>query len=190
MRTLAIWLTLPTLLTLTACGGGPAESLFLLGHPAEAPVGAAPGTPPLMVRTAIVPDYLDTGDIVRRGAGNQITVSTGGRWGERLSLGITDALAAALALRLPGRTVTTLAPTESGGLTLSLDVTAFEIGADGPCRFSARWKLVGAGASPDTGSEFSVAEDATPGDDASAAAAMTRAIDRLAATIATTLGPP
>ena len=66
--------------------------------------GAA-AAPVLQLRRVLVPDYLDTTDILLRVGQHELQASHTGRWGERLSVGITHALRADLADRLPKDTV-------------------------------------------------------------------------------------
>ena len=103
-------------LALAACGmGGPPPVTYVLGTPIVAAERVQPlaGRPVIEVKPVLVPDYLDVSDIMVRQAGNMVTPSPTGRWGERLSVGVTRALADGLAARLPGFVVTTTAPESS-----------------------------------------------------------------------------
>ena len=94
------------------CGmGEPSPQVYVLGDAGAAEPGAASqmNTPTVEVRPVRVPDYLDTTDIVTRGAGGLVVPSESGRWGERFSIGLTRAVAADLARKLPGLAVTTSA---------------------------------------------------------------------------------
>jgi hypothetical protein len=71
-----------------------------------------------------------------------------GRWGERLSLGITRALAASLTARLPDFVVTTTAPVNAPRRRLLVDVTSFEARADGQVVLATRWTITGSGPHP------------------------------------------
>ncbi len=83
--------------------GAPPPQVYVLGNAvADAPATASQmNTPTVEVRPARVPDYLDTTDIVTRGAGGLIVPSQSGRWGERFSIGLTRAVGAALTKKLP-----------------------------------------------------------------------------------------
>ena len=72
--------------------GGPTPQVYVLGDAvADAPATASQmNTPTIEVRPARVPDFLDTTDIVTRGAGGLIVPSQSGRWGERFSIGLTS----------------------------------------------------------------------------------------------------
>ena len=78
--------------------------------PAEYIIGTAPtpasvttpltGRPIIEVKPVQLADYLDTRDLLVR-SGNQVVASRSGRWGERLSVGMTRALATSLAVNNP-----------------------------------------------------------------------------------------
>ncbi len=113
--------------------------------------------------------------------------SATGRWGERVSVGITRALAVDLARRLPDVVIESRGRYEPARRLL-VDVERFEIGEDGLCTLTARWRLTSAGdtVQPDSqrGTFIAPARLRT---DADAATAMTSAIDQLAGQIAVTL---
>jgi uncharacterized lipoprotein YmbA len=142
------------------------------------------------LKTVTVPDYLDTTDILRRSASNEVIASATGRWGERLSIGITRALAADLAARLPNVVI------ESRGVyeparRLLVDVERFEIGESGRCTLTARWRVTTADNKVASDSEqgaFIVTATSTT--DAAVTLAMTSAVDQLAARIAVTVAGP
>ena len=88
---------------ITACSlSGPPPAEYVLGAmpAATATTLSQTGLPVVEVNRIQLPDYLDTTDILER-RGNQLVPSPTGRWGERLSVGITRALTASLAARLP-----------------------------------------------------------------------------------------
>jgi uncharacterized lipoprotein YmbA len=148
------------------------------------------GLPHLDLKTVTVPDYLDTTNILRRSASNQVVTSTTGRWGERVSVGITRALRTDLAARLPNVVIESRGAYEPARRLL-VDVERFEIGEDGRCTLTARWRITTADNKVASNSEqgtFIVA--ATAGTDAAASVAMTSAIDQLSARIAVTLAAP
>jgi len=180
------------MLMLAGCGTFPLPKVYILGDEAQPTPGVTneAGLPHLDLKTVTVPDYLDTTDILRRSASNQVATSTKGRWGERVSVGITRALRTDLAARLPNVVI------ESRGAyepvrRLVVDVERFEIGEDGRCTLSARWRVTTANNKVSANSEegtFIVA--ASAGTDAAASMAMTSAIDQLAARIALTVAAP
>jgi len=141
----------------------------------------------IVVRTVMVPDYLATTDILQRSASNEAVVSAVGRWGERLSVGVTHALAADLTRRLPNLVIDTRRRDAPETLLL-VDVVRLEIGQDCRCTLTARWRLT---APSDTSradtvrGTFVAAADAKT--DAAAARVMTPGIDQLAGQIPVTL---
>jgi uncharacterized lipoprotein YmbA len=145
------------------------------------------GLPIIELKMAQVPDYLDSTDIVRRVSANQVVPSPSGRWGERLSVGITRDLAATLSRRLPELTLETRGGYEPSR-RLIVSVARFEISPDGRCVLGATWRLTTAdGKAPAPLNEGEFVEIAGSGTDAAAAAAMSRAVEALAAQIAVTV---
>ena len=69
------------------------------------PRQAVPERPAVQLQRVLIPDYLDTTDILLRVSVHEIHESTTGRFGERLSLGVTHALRSDLASRLPLYTI-------------------------------------------------------------------------------------
>jgi uncharacterized lipoprotein YmbA len=181
-----------TLMVLLAgCG----SSISIRSYELGAPVPAAPGIwseaglPIIELRTVSVPDYLDSSDILHRSGANELVASPTGRWGERLSLGLTHALASALAGRLPQTVITTNAHAEPARRLL-VDVDSFEIGPDGACLLAAHWRFAAGDGEPATAGEHGrFSEAAGSLDDPAVAAAMSRAIDQLADQITASFRP-
>lgn len=135
---------LPMLLIVTACTSGPPLRTFLLtpamDQAALAPMPAsAAGL--VVLRRVIIPDYLDTTDILLRVGTNEVKASDTGRWGERLSLGLTRALAVDLAVRLPSDRFVLDASNKSGRQLL-INVNGLDIRPDGRCTIAATWTIV------------------------------------------------
>ena len=174
------------IILLAGCGSGASVRNYELGSaaPMATGTGAEAGLPIIELMNVSVPDYLDSSDILRRTGANELTASPSGRWAERLSQGLTHALAADLRARLPHDVITT----DAGGAPtrrLLVDVESFEIAADGRCLLTARWRLAaGEGAPIGAGEHGSFSETAGSKDDAAVAAAMSRAVDQLADRIA------
>ncbi len=176
-------------LLLWGCGTFPLPRTYVLGQPTAADPGVVDeaGLPHIELKTVTVPDYLDTTDILRRGASNEVVTSPTGRWGERVSLGVTRALAVDLARRVPDVVI------ESRGVyepsrRLLVDVERFEIGEDGRCTLVARWRVTTATAKVAANSERGTFVEATTSKtDAAVALAMTSVIDQLATQIAVTV---
>jgi uncharacterized lipoprotein YmbA len=177
-------------LLLGGCGTFPLPKVYILGEQTRATPGVTnqSGLPHLELKTVTTPDYLDTTDILRRSASNQVIASPTGRWGERVSIGITRALATDLAARLPNVVIESRSAYEPAR-RLFVDVERFEIAEDGLCTLTARWRLTTKDNAVAANSEqgtFVVA--AISGTDAAVTVAMTSAIDQLAARIAVTVG--
>lgn len=140
------------------------------------------------VRPVLVPDHLDTTDILLRTGGNELKPSETGVWGERLSIGITQALAGALAQRLPSARVVARPPLATPALQILVDVTALQARAGGDCALTAYWTIV----RPRTAGTPQIVDSAegsfvTHADgtgDAAIVAAINAAIDQLADRIA------
>jgi uncharacterized protein len=185
------WLppSLASLLMIAACSSTPPARLYVLGDPAKPAqtVIVQSERPVVRLLPVSVPDYLDTREILRRDRPNEVTASSTGLWAERLSVGVTHALAASLAIRLPNAVIVTGQPEVPPSRQIMVDVLDFDIGADGKCLLTARWESL----SGDHGDLLrresdSFVEQASPPGDASVAEAMTRAIDRLALRIVAT----
>ncbi len=176
-------------LLLWGCGTFPLPKVYVLGDPGPSTPGVADeaGLPHIELKTVTVPDYLDTTEIIRRSASNEVTASVSGRWGERVSEGITHAMAIELARRLPKFVIESRGAYEPSRRLL-VDVERFEIGDDGRCVLSARWRVTSSGDQVQSDSERGTfIEVAASNSDAAAALALTAAIDRLAGKIAITM---
>ena len=176
-------------LLLWGCGTFPLPKVYILGEQTTPTPGVTDeaGLPHIELKTVTVPDYLDTTDLVRRSATNQAITSTTGRWNERLSIGITHALAGDLATLLP-KVIIESRGTYEAARRLFVDVERFEIAEDGRCTLTARWRVTTADGKVAANSEqgtFIVAASAAT--DAAERAAMTSAIDELAGRIAVTV---
>jgi uncharacterized lipoprotein YmbA len=180
---------LATMLVLgsAACGmSGPPPVEYVLAAAPAATTATSQVTelPVLQVMTVRLPDYLDTTDLLVRN-GNQLTPSKNGRWGERLSVGMTRALASDLAARLPNIVVTTTPSVKSPERRLLVDVSAFEARPDRQVVLAARWTITDGGGHTALLSEQAVlTETAVAMGDDGVVTAMTKAVDALASRIA------
>jgi hypothetical protein len=133
---------LPLVLCAAACSSGAPRRTYLLTPPVN-PTASTTMTSShrLEVRRILVPDYLDTTDILTRSGNDEVKVSSTGRWGERLSQGLTQALGADLAARMPK-----LAIVQDGSgraqRQLRITVTALDLWPDGRCVLAASWSVV------------------------------------------------
>ena len=170
------------------CGlSGPPPAEYIIGTaPAPASVTTPlTGRPIIEVKPVQLADYLDTRDLLVR-SGNQVVASRSGRWGERLSVGMTRALAASLAARLRGVAVTTAPPVEHPTRQILVDVTAFEASANKDVVLVARWAIIdGPGRSTLLSEQTALTEPVTSMDDSAVVTAMSRAVEELASAIAT-----
>jgi len=175
-------------LVLAGCSSaGPPPATYVLGSspPAIASTEPLTGRPVIELKRVLVPDYLDVSDIMVRQSANLVAPSPAGRWGERLSVGITRALALDLSRRLPGFVVATTSPGDSSKFQVLVDVEDFGPRADGTVVLLARWRLVdAAGRRTLAGQQVSLTDRAGVTDDAAIAAAMTREVDDLASGVA------
>jgi uncharacterized lipoprotein YmbA len=170
------------------CGlSGPPPAEYIIGTaPAPARVTTPlTGRPIIEVKPVHLPDYLDTRDLLVR-SGNQVVASRSGRWAERLSVGMTRALAASIAARLRGVDVTTAAPVEHPTLQVLVDVTAFEASANQEVVLVARWAIIdGTGRSTLISEQTALTEPVASIEDSAVVTAMSRAVEDLARAIAT-----
>lgn len=178
------WAQAALLALVSACTlAGPLPTEYVLGSPpaADTATVAQKGRPIVEVRRVRVPDYLDSTDIVERSGGKLIASQTG-RWGERLSIGTTRALAASLASRLPNMAVVATPPIEQPARQVLVDLTAFEpVVADGKVVLAGGWTITdGSGHNVLAAEQTSLTEPLAGSGDEAIVAAMTRALDNLA----------
>ncbi len=177
-------------LLLCSCGTFPLPKVYVLGDEGQPTPGVKyeAGLPHLDLKTVTVPDYLDTTDLTRRSLTNEVMTSTTGRWGERVSIGITRALAVDLARRLPNVVIESRGAYEPARRLL-VDVERFEISETGLCTLTARWRIITRDNKvASTSEEGTFIVTATSSTDAAVSSAMTSAIDQLAGRIAVTVG--
>ena len=191
------FLTLAAVSFLVGCAATPLPRTYVLGTPANPDPGVVneAGRPVIELATVALPDYLDSTDIVLRNGQNELTPSTSGRWGERLSLGITHALEVALARRLPGVLVTHTSMPGQPAVSLLVNVEAFDVHPDGQCVLTARWMQAGDNGQPATISQQGTFVTKAAGSasatgslaDAAIVSTMAAAVDQLADRIAMSL---
>lgn len=188
---LRAFITMMGFALLVGCSSGPAPRTFVLRTPATATDGVRveSGQPILELKQVSVPDYLDTTDILIRNGRNELIVSPTARWGERLSIGMTHALAGALASRLPAMTVVSTPVQRQTVRLVMVDIDAFDVFPDGRCVVIARWTTETSDRrAPATVERGSVTTRAVDGlSDAAIVAAMVDAIEKLADHIALTV---
>jgi uncharacterized protein len=150
-------------------------------------VGAVAERPVMQLERVLIPDYLDTTDILLRVGAHEIHESTTGRFGERLSLGVTHALRADLASRLPPYTIVLAQSPERPTRQIVVNVDAFDVWPTGRSVLVADWTILGADRkallSADRGAFTTAAAEVNPGDTA-IVTAMADAVRQLADRIA------
>ena len=124
----------------TGCASGSARRLYVLVTPLESTQTMA-NEPVVWLRRVSLPDYLDSTDIVWRAGQHGLQTSPTGRWGERLSLGVTQALATDLMARLPQNRVVWSDPDRKSTRELLVEVEGFDAWPDGHCVLRATWTL-------------------------------------------------
>ena len=137
-------LALSAAVALSGChSADPYPNVYVLGiAPPVRPADESQlGQPVIEVKLAQLPDYLDSTDIITHRAGGRVTASETGRWGERLSVGVTRAVALSLAAQLPGLAVTTLPPLAAPWRQVRIEIDSFSARPDGECVVSAEWSI-------------------------------------------------
>jgi uncharacterized lipoprotein YmbA len=136
---------LSVLLLVTGCASGPPPRVYVLGGPENPIPGTTSdaGRPVVTLRRVSLPDYLDTTDILLRDGRSEVKASPTGRWGERLSVGITRGLAEALTKRLPAVVIDQDSSVREPARTLLISIDAFDIEANSRCVLTAHWTILG-----------------------------------------------
>lgn len=126
------------------CVSGRVRQIYMLSDPADTPMAheSDAGGTELQLERVLVPDYLDTTDIISRAGAHELHASATGRWGERLSLGIMHALWADLASRLPQDRVMLARPRERSARQILVNVDAFDVWPSGRCVLAANWTIL------------------------------------------------
>src|SRR6266478_7254373 len=167
----------------SACSSaGPPPELYVLGDAVRPkPESVSQLDDPIVeVKPVRVPDYLDTTDIFTRGPGGRIVASQNARWGERLSVGMTRAVARSLEARLPQLVVTTSPPLEHPRWQVLIDLDAFEVQPGGPSVLDVRWSLrEGRGGQKLREERISLSTPVGHGSDQEVVETMTRQVDQL-----------
>lgn len=130
-------------LALAGCAA-PGLRTYVLTGPESAtarPAVEALSTTIIEVRPVLLPDHLDSRDILRRVGANELVASHKGRWGDRLSVGIRLAIAADLQARLPQDSIVTTSPIQPDFRRLNLTITSFELDQAGTLALDASWSI-------------------------------------------------
>lgn len=182
------WCAVPIAVMLACCTSNPDQSIYVMSAPtgADAALRMAPGNPTLELRPVILPDYLDTTDLVIRTGQHGIEASRTGRWGERLSKGVTRSLAADLGQRLH-RDVVTDAPSTTPSVQIEVTISAFDV-TGATSVLAASWSIGWQGKNwpPVTSQGNFNTSIAQPGGDQAVVAAMAETVGKLSDGIAAT----
>jgi uncharacterized protein len=177
----------------SACGpSGPPPKVYVLGDgiSAESQMVSQLDKPTVEVRPARVPDYLDTTDIVTRGAGGLIVPSESARWGERFSIGLARAVTAELTRKLPQLAITTSARSTEPKWEVEIELDAFDVQPTGKSTLAATWSIIDVQRRRTLAEERVVLSDrGTFQTDAQVVAVMGHQVEDLAGRIAESLAP-
>jgi uncharacterized protein len=146
--------------------------------------------PDLQLQRVLVPDYLDTTELVLRVGAHEIRESSTGRFGERLSLGITHALRSDLAVLLPLDIVALAHPTEKSARQILVTVDEFDVWQNARCVLVANWSILSSERRAVPASDratFTAAPVGGIADDAAIVSAMADVVRQLADRIAYTV---
>jgi uncharacterized lipoprotein YmbA len=126
---------------LAACAAPPLK-VYTLDAPAVL-VDTGPAQMPasLEVWRIVLPDYLDTQDIVLR-EGSQINRSNHARWASRLSIGATDLITARLAATRPDLFITDQPLVSPARYRLFINISRLDVSWDGTTSLAADWTIV------------------------------------------------
>jgi uncharacterized protein len=165
--------------------------IYSLDGALDAPTQAEPAArrPVMQLQRVLIADYLDTTDILLRVGAHEIHESATGRFGERLSLGVTHGLRTDLASRLPLYTIALAQSAERPARQILVNVNAFDVWPTGRCVLVADWTLLDADRRTVLSAEggtFTTAAAGVHPDDGAIVSAMADAVRQLADRIAAT----
>lgn len=182
------------LVALSGCASSPHWRFFVLD--AVGPEGA-PATvagAPITVHRVDLPAFLDRPEMVRRVDAQRIKVSDSARWGGPIKPMITEVLSEDLARRLPPAEapLADSAATTRGARPLVVRIHDFAPWPSGKVKLDVSWQVGGGNGSHPISRRETIEVDAGGSDAAHQAAAMSRALGRLADEIVAALGkaPP
>ena len=141
-RFAAVMLAITAPLLATGCAS-PALSLYTLEPPEPRSEGARLGQSPFVieVRRVILPDYLDSQDILVRD-GARLDRSPRGRWASRLSVTITHYLTGLLAARRPNALVTDQPQVRTPDDRVFVMISTFDVTRPGTATLQANWTVL------------------------------------------------
>jgi len=128
---------------LTASCASPPLSLYTL-RPSDVPAATVPFSRPgavIEIRRVVLPDYLDSQDILVRN-GNTLQRSPHGRWASRLSIEVTRYLTGLLAARRPNALITDQPPVETPSDRILITISNLDVTTAGRATLQADWTIV------------------------------------------------
>jgi len=171
---------------LTGCASAPVQFYTIAPEPGTA-LPAGTGTAVVYVPRIVMPDYLDTQDILVRD-GSRLIRSSNGRWASRLSQSATDLIVARLSQDWPQSTITAHSPLETPESRLSITIERMDLTRQGQAILLASWTdLPGDDARPARQGRASLSVQGSVADDAAKAALLQKLFEQLADRIASTL---
>lgn len=137
----AIILTLALALLAPSCAAPPLSLYTLEPSGSLSSASLAGRAMVIEIRRVVVPDYLDTQDIIVRD-GNALQRSSRGRWASRLSLGITRYLTGLLATRRPDALVTDQPQVGTPNDRIFITISTLDVTRAGVVTLEADWTIV------------------------------------------------
>ena len=129
--------------SLTTSCASPPLSLYTL-RPSDLPTATVPVSRPgtvIEIRRVVLPDYLDTQDILVRN-GNTLQRSPHGRWASRLSIEVTRYLTGLLAARRPNALITDQPPVATPNDRILITISNLDVTSAGRATLQANWTIV------------------------------------------------
>lgn len=141
-RSAAVMLAIAGPLLGTACASPPL-SLYTLERPEPRSEGAPLGHHAVVIelRRVILPDYLDSQDILVRD-GTRLDRSPRGRWASRFSVTITHYLTRLIAAHRPDALVTDQPQVRSPEDRIFITISTFDVTRSGTATLEADWTIV------------------------------------------------
>jgi len=169
---------------LVGCAGPKLVTYTLTLPPTTTPERMLPRKPLVISVPAItVPNDLDGTDIIVRD-GSVLQRSRAGRWASRLSVGVTARLAERLAERYPQAVVTTTPVSDTPALSIRINISRLDVGADGTGVLEADWTIVpGNPRQPERQQRVRIVQSGAVATDADVVALLGQLVDALAADI-------
>ena len=133
-------------LLLAGCASSaPPLNFYTLGTPNGPAAASLPSlsahTPTVQIARVVLPDYMDTQDMVLRDQ-EKIVRSDKGRWATRLSVGVTDLITNQIALSHPDELITDQPVPEAATWRVQINISRFDIDTHGQAVLDANWSVL------------------------------------------------